>query len=190
MLVEQRAKLRGVYVLLLSCLHYGIGRLRASAHEAAGTAAGALLILASLFPSVAAATFDGAGDWRASPIVEALRQLGTPYRYGGASPREGFDCSGLVLHAYYRAWGVRLPRRTAEQRRLGKAIRAIDLQPGDLVFYNTRGRAYSHVGIYVGHGHFVHAPRSGQTVRMEKMDTSYWRPRFNGARRLAPPAQS
>jgi cell wall-associated NlpC family hydrolase len=120
----------------------------------------------------------------ASIVEQALLTVGTPYRRGGSSPESGFDCSGLVAHVFRRARGVELPRRTQEQRRLGRAVKLKELQTGDLVFYNTRGRPYSHVGIYVGEGRFVHAPRPGAKVRVESMRTGYWRVRFNGARRL------
>jgi cell wall-associated NlpC family hydrolase len=121
------------------------------------------------------------------PKFYALLALGAHYRYGGHSPETGFDCSGLIAHVFKRAWGLALPRRTEEQAMLGKPVRKQDLEPGDLVFYNTRNRAYSHVGIYVGDGRFIHAPRRGQRVRAESVHSPYWRTRFNGARRLAPP---
>lgn len=118
----------------------------------------------------------------------ALRALGVQYRYGGMSPETGFDCSGLVAHVFSQAWGIALPRHAQEQARLGTPVRRLaELQPGDLLFYNTRNRPYSHVGIYIGEGLFVHAPRPGRTVRYETIDSPYWRARFNGARRLSPP---
>jgi cell wall-associated NlpC family hydrolase len=119
-----------------------------------------------------------------SPSHEAVRMVGTPYRWGGRHPDVGFDCSGLVAHAFERAWGIELPRSAREQSKAGRPVRLADLRPGDLVFYNTRRRPYSHVGIYLGEGRFVHAPRPGARVRIESMKTSYWRTRFNGARRI------
>lgn len=127
-------------------------------------------------------------DYGAAAALEARVMVGARYRYGGSSPDTGFDCSGLVAHVYERAWGMALPRRTADQRHVGRPVKRKDLQPGDLVFYNTRNRPYSHVGIYLGDGHFAHAPRPGQRVRVESVDSPYWRARFNGARRLDPPA--
>jgi cell wall-associated NlpC family hydrolase len=125
-----------------------------------------------------------------SPKFHALLALGAHYRYGGHSPETGFDCSGLVAHVFQRAWGLLLPRRAQAQATVGKPIRRLnELEPGDLVFYNTRNRPYSHVGIYVGDGRFVHAPRPGQRVRAERVDSPYWRARFNGARRLAQPLE-
>ena len=121
-------------------------------------------------------------------MFHAVRAVGTQYRYGGASPDTGFDCSGLVTHVFHQAWGVVLPRRANELAALGKPIRkAEDLQPGDLLFYNTRNSPFSHVGIYAGDGKFIHAPRPGKRVRAERIDSAYWKARFNGARRLAPP---
>ena len=122
-----------------------------------------------------------------SPKFHALLAVGTQYRYGGRSPETGFDCSGLVAHVFERAWGLLLPRRVQEQAGVGEPIRKLtDLEPGDLVFYNTRNRPYSHVGIYVGDGRFVHAPKPGRRVRAERVDSPYWKARFNGARRLSP----
>jgi cell wall-associated NlpC family hydrolase len=123
-----------------------------------------------------------------SPKFHALLALGAHYRYGGRSPETGFDCSGLVAHVFERAWGVLLPRSVQEQATVGRPVRKLhDLVPGDLVFYNTRNARFSHVGIYLGDGQFIHAPRPGQRVRVEKLDSPYWKARFNGARRLAPP---
>jgi cell wall-associated NlpC family hydrolase len=143
--------------------------------------------LALLVTAGARANTDAAKDYRKAAALEALLAVGVRYHYGGDSPATGFDCSGLVTHVYDRAWGVALPRSTAEQRNVGRAVKRKDLQPGDLVFYNTRNRPYSHVGIYLGDSNFVHAPRPGQRVRIESIDTPYWRARFNGARRLDPP---
>jgi len=123
-----------------------------------------------------------------SPRFHAVLALGANYRYGGSSPETGFDCSGLVTHVFERAWGMVLPRSAHEQAAIGKPVRKLnELEPGDLVFYNTRNSPYSHVGIYVGDGRFIHAPRPGKRVRAERVDSPYWRSRFNGARRLTPP---
>jgi cell wall-associated NlpC family hydrolase len=113
--------------------------------------------------------------------------VGIQYRYGGRSPETGFDCSGLITYVFERAWGVLLPPGTHALSKVGAAVQLDDLQPGDLVFYNTRNRPYSHVGIYLGDGRFVHAPRPGARVRVESLKTSYWSTRFDGARRLDPP---
>jgi cell wall-associated NlpC family hydrolase len=148
-----------------------------------------LLFLSAFAVAMALAPAGSASDnLESGPALHALQALGTPYRYGGSSPERGFDCSGLVTHAFERAWGLQLPRNARAQAGVGTPVRRQDLQPGDLVFYNTRNRAYSHVGVYIGDGHFIHAPRPGKRVRLESMDNPYWRARFSGARRLDPPA--
>lgn len=118
--------------------------------------------------------------------VYALSLSDTPYRYGGNTPESGFDCSGFVRHVYQHTLGLSLPRTSHEMSRVGEPQNASHLQPGDLVFYNTLHRAYSHVGIYIGEGKFVHSPRAGSSVRVENMNESYWLARYNGARRLIP----
>lgn len=120
-----------------------------------------------------------------SPLVgEALSQLGVRYRFGGTSPETGFDCSGLVAYSAERSLGLKLPRNAAEIAGWGISIDRDSLRPGDLVFFNTLGRRYSHVGIYMGADRFVHSPSAGGVVRVENMTAAYWRKRYNGARRL------
>lgn len=137
----------------------------------------------------ARAWHDGATSDRERPLVQALQTVGVKYRLGGRSPDTGFDCSGLVVHVFERAWGVLLPPGTAALKRVGMPVMKLkELEPGDLVFYNTRNRPYSHVGIYLGEGRFLHAPRPGAKVRVESVMTPYWRQRFDGARRLDPPS--
>jgi cell wall-associated NlpC family hydrolase len=104
---------------------------------------------------------------------------------GGSSAETGFDCSGFVRATYEQTIGLVLPRRANEQAAATQIIDRTDLKPGDLVFFNTMRRAFSHVGIYVGDGKFIHAPRAGAQVRVEDMREAYWRTRFNGARRVA-----
>ena len=118
-------------------------------------------------------------------ISTAMGFLGVPYRRGGSSAEIGFDCSGFVRAAFHQAQGLLLPRRASEQAAATEVIDRKDLQPGDLVFFNTMRRAFSHVGIYLGEGKFIHAPRAGAQVRVEDMHASYWQRRFNGARRVA-----
>lgn len=117
-------------------------------------------------------------------VSSALEHLGVRYKWGGNNPDTGFDCSGLVVYAALQSLGLQLPRSTSELAHAGTAVSRQELQPGDLVFFNTLGRRYSHVGIYVGDNQFVHAPNSRGVVRIEKMDMRYWSKRFNGARRL------
>lgn len=117
-------------------------------------------------------------------VVHAMAYLDTPYRLGGNSTDEGLDCSGFVQAAYRHSLGIRLPRRAVEQAHATQSIPTEDLVPGDLVFFNTQGPSYSHVGIYVGDGRFIHAPRAGAQIRMERLQAHYWQTRFNGARRV------
>jgi cell wall-associated NlpC family hydrolase len=124
---------------------------------------------------------DGASEL----VLSAMNFLGVPYRRGGSSPEQGFDCSGFTRHIFEASIGLVLPHRADEQARLAGllAVAKEELRPGDLVFFNTMRRAFSHVGIYVGEGKFIHAPRSGGEVRVEDMRQTYWAKRFNGARR-------
>lgn len=117
-------------------------------------------------------------------LTTAMGLIGVPYRRGGTSEETGFDCSGFVRAIYQKTAGLTLPRLSAEQAAATEKIQKQDLKPGDLVFFNTMRRAFSHVGIYVGEGKFIHAPRTGAKVRIESMETSYWATRFNGARRV------
>ncbi|MGE5469144.1 MAG: C40 family peptidase [Ignavibacteria bacterium] len=114
----------------------------------------------------------------------ALDLIGIRYRRGGTSPETGFDCSGFVNHVFREGLGLYLPHNAKQISQEGEAVSKKDLQPGDLVFFNTMRRAFSHVGIYLGDNKFVHAPRSGGAVRVEDMNESYWKKRFNGARRI------
>lgn len=117
-------------------------------------------------------------------VGNAMGFLGVPYRRGGNSEETGFDCSGFVRATFEKTVGLILPRRANEQAAATDKIAKSELQPGDLVFFNTMRRAFSHVGIYVGDGKFIHAPRSGAKVRVEDMSASYWQRRFDGARRV------
>jgi cell wall-associated NlpC family hydrolase len=117
-------------------------------------------------------------------VFQALATAGVPYRRGGDSRENGFDCSGLVAHVYREAWGIQLPHNARAQSRVGKHITLSGLEAGDLVFYNTERRPYSHVGIYLGDHRFIHAPKPGTAVRIEDMRAAYWSRRFDGARRV------
>lgn len=124
-------------------------------------------------------------DWASDLVISSMGYLGVPYRLGGNSQDTGFDCSGFTSHVYQRVLGLKLPRRAAEQAQMSgmRSVEMTELKPGDLVFFNTLRRAFSHVGIYIGNNRFIHAPRSGTVVRIEDMGQSYWQQRFNGARR-------
>jgi len=117
-------------------------------------------------------------------VVNAMGFLGVPYKRGGNSAETGFDCSGFVRAIYEQSVGLLLPRRAEQQAAATQRIDKNDLQPGDLVFFNTMRRAFSHVGIYVGDGKFIHSPKPGAEVRVESMGVSYWQRRFDGARRV------
>jgi hypothetical protein len=117
-------------------------------------------------------------------VLNAIGLLGTPYRFGGDQPSSGFDCSGLVRYVARSVLGVQLPRQAEAIGRVGISVDPQQLQPGDLVFFNTLGRPFSHVGFYLGDGQFVHAPAQRGQVRIEQMSQPYWQRRFNGARRL------
>ena len=119
-------------------------------------------------------------------VVTAMGFLGVPYRRGGNNAETGFDCSGFVRAIYQQTAGMLLPRRADQQAASTEKIDKKELKPGDLVFFNTMRRAFSHVGIYVGDGKFIHSPRSGSEVRVEDMHQSYWLRRFDGARRVMP----
>ncbi len=116
----------------------------------------------------------------------ALSLTGTPYKYGGTSPDSGFDCSGFVGHVYKHTLGKSLPRSSAAISHIGVSQKSESLRPGDLVFYNTLHKPYSHVGIYLGDGQFIHSPSSGKSVSVVNMNEDYWQARYNGARRLRP----
>ncbi|MBC7443948.1 MAG: C40 family peptidase [Polaromonas sp.] len=117
-------------------------------------------------------------------VVNAMGFLGVPYKWGGTDADSGFDCSGFVASVYQQSIGLLLPRKAEQQAATTQKIDQTDLQPGDLVFFNTMRRAFSHVGIYIGNGKFIHAPRAGAEVRVESMGGSYWQRRFDGARRV------
>ncbi len=116
--------------------------------------------------------------------LHALNQIGVPYRFGGSSPEHGFDCSGLVQYVFNHGAGLALPRNTQAMSQVGAPVAAADLAPGDLVFFDTLHRPYSHVGIYLGEHRFIHAPTSRGSVELVDMRERYWQRRFNGGRRL------
>lgn len=118
-------------------------------------------------------------------VLSAMNFLGVPYKRGGQSAEAGFDCSGFTRHIFEMSLGLVLPRRSEEQARDRGLlqVKRDELKPGDLVFFNTMKRTFSHVGIYVGDHKFIHSPRSGGEVRIEDMRVAYWTKRFNGARR-------
>lgn len=114
----------------------------------------------------------------------AMNLIGVKYKYGGSQPTTGFDCSGYVGHVFSQMAGLSLPHNALSISRLGKKVTPDELQPGDLVFFNTLKRSFSHVGIYVGNNRFIHAPSAGRSVEVVSLQDKYWSQRFNGARRV------
>ncbi len=117
-------------------------------------------------------------------LINALSLTGIQYKYGGNSPATGFDCSGFVRYVFRNAANLSLPPTARAIAQIGKSVKKDELQPGDLVFFNTLKSAFSHVGIYLGDSKFIHAPSKGKAVRVESMQNSYWSSRFEGAQRL------
>jgi cell wall-associated NlpC family hydrolase len=149
-------------------------------------------LLAERTPTQADATptlVDRVRDRASDMVITAMNFLGVPYRRGGSNEDDGFDCSGFTRHIFEMSLGLVLPRRVDDQASAEGLVevRRDDLRPGDLVFFNTLKRTFSHVGIYVGDGKFIHSPRSGGSVRVEDMRYSYWSQRFTGARRVDAP---
>ncbi len=135
-------------------------------------------------PSLAQQLRDRTSDM----VITAMNFLGVPYRWGGTSEATGFDCSGFTRHIFEMSLGLVLPRRADQQANAAGLLEVArnDLRPGDLVFFNTMRRTFSHVGIYVGDGKFIHSPQAGGAVRVEDMRYAYWNKRYNGARRAGP----
>jgi cell wall-associated NlpC family hydrolase len=124
------------------------------------------------------------GEKASELVFTAMGFLGVPYRRGGSTVESGFDCSGFVKAMYEQTVGLILPRKAEQQAAITQKIDRADLLPGDLVFFNTMRRAFSHVGIYIGEGKFIHSPKPGSEVRVDDMAGSYWSRRFDGARRV------
>ncbi|OJW80909.1 C40 family peptidase [Thiobacillus sp. 65-1402] len=117
----------------------------------------------------------------------AVSLVGSPYRLGGSAPDSGLDCSGFVGHVFRQTIGIQLPRDSRAISEATQPLALAELQPGDLVFFNTLNRAFSHVGIYLGEDRFVHAASSRTgAVTVSSLGDRYWRERFDGARRVVP----
>lgn len=114
----------------------------------------------------------------------ALSLIGVDYKFGGNTPDQGLDCSGLIRYVFQQATGISLPRTAREQARVGQSVQIDKLQPGDLVFFNTRRFQFSHVGLYIGDNRFIHAPSRGGSVEVVSLEQRYWQKAFNGARRV------
>ena len=136
-------------------------------------------------PAVEEKVISGVTTAHASEIVlRALSMIGVKYKFGGATIEQGLDCSGFVRHVFAEAAAMALPRSSFEMSKLGAEIDVNAIAPGDLVFFNTLNRPFSHVAIYLGDDRFVHAPSRGKQVEIVDMTDRYWKKRFNGARRL------
>jgi hypothetical protein len=186
-----RSPVRLSRIALAFVLTAGLGSVAAAPEEPrGGDAVVQLLQERGLLPKELAP--DDAGlvqqvrDTASDLVMSAMNFLGVPYRRGGSSAAEGFDCSGFTRHVFENTIGLVLPRRADEQASAPGVIRIArnELKPGDLVFFNTLRRTFSHVGIYVGEGKFIHSPRAGGEVRVEDMGKAYWATRFTGARRV------
>ena len=117
-------------------------------------------------------------------IMSALSQTGVKYKWGGNSPESGFDCSGFVRYVFQQAANLTLPHGARAISQLGQTVTQPELQPGDLVFFNTLRSTFSHVGIYIGNNRFIHSPATGSAISVTDMSDSYWAKRFTGARRI------
>ena len=117
-------------------------------------------------------------------ILHAISQTGVKYKYGGIAPDTGFDCSGFVRYVFQQAANLTLPHGARAISQVGKNVSKDELQPGDLVFFNTLRSVTSHVGIYVGNNRFIHSPSAGSSISVTDMNDAYWSKRFTGARHI------
>lgn len=141
--------------------------------------------LATNMPSYQDEQSDGPWSEKVQEVMmNALSLTGIKYKYGGNSPETGFDCSGFVRYVFRQAANLTLPHSARAISQLGQVVSKEELQPGDLVFFNTLRSAFSHVGIYLGNDRFIHSPSSGGGIHIVDMSNSYWTKRFNGARRI------
>lgn len=118
-------------------------------------------------------------------LLSALSLIGVKYKWGGNTPESGLDCSGFVRYVFQNSLKIALPRSALGMSKMGKNVEKGALQPGDLVFFNTLRRQFSHVGIYLGRNQFIHSPRKGKSIEVSDMNKAYWTTRYNGARRVS-----
>jgi len=173
-----------VIMLSLALTHPRMAAAQESDPYATDTPPVAHMVAYTTVPMLAQSLADRAATSAQELAIQAMALIGIRYTFGGRTPDTGFDCSGLVRYVFNHVTGRSLPHNSFEMARMGTNVDRGALQPGDLVFYNTRGARYSHVGIYIGDGRFIHAPSSGGRVHIVDMQGSYWLSRFNGARRL------
>lgn len=164
---------RGIVLVVRSCVLATLVAASPLAHAGGST-----------FAASAAEAADKVWSGAQDVAVYALGLIGVNYKFGGNTPEGGLDCSGLVRYVFQEVTGFTLPRTAKEMSTLGVRIQPAELQPGDLVFFNTRKFAFSHVGIYLGDNRFIHAPSRGSEVEIAHLSQAYWRKHFNGARRL------
>ena len=144
-----------------------------------------LLLLISMATAQADETLSESVAVEVKPLLKALSMIGTPYKFGSNNPAKGLDCSGFVKYVYKVSADITLPRTAHEMSREGRSVAKEELEPGDLVFFNTRKLPNSHVGIYAGNGEFVHASSSHtKEVMVSRLSQEYWARHFNGARRI------
>ena len=183
-------RLRRTLVIATSSLAIAVGSAHGAPDETLGSASGAdtltaLLIERGLLPAASQNVVRQVRDQASDLVISAMNFLGVRYRRGGSSVQEGFDCSGFTRYIFEHSVGLVLPRRAQEQATAAglASVGRDELKPGDLVFFNTLRRTFSHVGIYMGDGKFIHSPKPGSAVRIEDMREAYWAQRYNGARR-------
>ncbi len=138
----------------------------------------------SLKQAISDANSDNWSDRAREVLINALSLTGIKYARGGNTPETGFDCSGFVRYVFKQAASLTLPHSALAISQLGKTVPKTDLQPGDLVFFNTLRNTFSHVGIYLGNNRFIHSPSAGGKVRVDNMQEGYWSTRFSGAQRI------
>src|SRR3972149_10662231 len=172
------------FIIFVSVLVAGCGTLPSSREPGAATTRAPVGNTVATIPAPSGPAIAPSRD--NDMLFHALAAAGVDYRRGGKSYQSGFDCSGLVAFVYREAYSLGAPHHTAAQSEHGEAINLSEVQSGDLVFFNTQRKPFSHVGIYIGEGRFVHAPKEGAVVRTENLRARYWATRFDGARRIVP----
>ncbi|MCX8514973.1 MAG: C40 family peptidase, partial [Burkholderiales bacterium] len=116
-------------------------------------------------------------------LMQSINLIGIPYKWGGNTPQQGMDCSGFIRYVFKKSLGITLPRTAAEMARVGKRVELNDLEPGDLIFFNTRRGSNTHIGMYIGNNKFIQSPRTGETIQVTEL-TSSWRSKINGVKRI------
>jgi NlpC/P60 family len=166
--------------VLFSVMQLGVAQATEAATSPSTETASPIKRIEKNLREIGGKAVDGAADISST----ALSLIGVNYKFGGNTPEQGLDCSGFVRYVFQQATGINLPRSTRDQAKVGQSVAKDQLQPGDLVFFNTRRFQFSHVGLYLGNNRFVHSPSSGGAVEVVELDNSYWKKVFNGARRI------